>query len=120
MRGGDSGSVAAAAITTAQAAEAADPTTAVGTMTTAATTIPGLTAGMKPATTMAGMAKSTSIPATGDKVEINGSSIEVGHADGTKEEIENGRFEMKDANGRTIVERPATEADRARLEGLAG
>jgi hypothetical protein len=59
-------------------------------------------------------------PATGDKVEIQGSSIEVRHADGTKEEIEGGRYEMKDRSGRTIIERRATEADRARLMALAG
>jgi hypothetical protein len=59
-------------------------------------------------------------PATGDKVEIEGSNIEVRHADGTKEEIENGRYEMKDRNGRTIIERRATEVDRARLMALAG
>ena len=58
--------------------------------------------------------------ATGDKVEIDGSNIEVEHPDGTKEEIERGRYEMKDASGRTIVERPATDADRARLEAMAG
>jgi hypothetical protein len=58
--------------------------------------------------------------ATGDKVEIDGSKIEVEHPDGTKEEIERGRYEMKDASGRTIVERPATDADRARLEAMAG
>ena len=51
----------------------------------------------------------------GTKVEINGNDIEVVHASGIKEEIENGRFEMKDASGRTIVERPATAADIARL-----
>jgi hypothetical protein len=58
--------------------------------------------------------------ATGDKVEIDGSNIEVEHPDGIKEEIEDGRYEMKDASGRTIVERPATDADRARLEAMAG
>ena len=47
-------------------------------------------------------------------------SIEVSHPDGTREEIENGIYEMKDASGRTIVERPATAEDRARLEALAG
>ena len=34
-------------------------------------------------------------PATGARVEINGNDIEVVHADGTKEEVENGRFEQK-------------------------
>ena len=55
----------------------------------------------------------------GTRVEINGNDIEVVHASGIKEEIENGRFEMKDASGRTIIERPATAADIARLGGFA-
>jgi hypothetical protein len=59
-------------------------------------------------------------PATGARVEIDGNNIEVVHADGTKEEIENGRFEMKNAQGRTIVERAATEADLARLRAFGG
>ena len=37
-------------------------------------------------------------------------------SDGTRIEIENGRVEIKDPGGRTIVERPATAADRARLD----
>jgi hypothetical protein len=56
--------------------------------------------------------------ATGDKVEVAGNNIEVTHPDGTKEEIENGRFEQKNAAGQTIVERPATPEDVARLQGL--
>ncbi|RUX97367.1 hypothetical protein EN935_11410 [Mesorhizobium sp. M7D.F.Ca.US.004.03.1.1] len=56
--------------------------------------------------------------ATGDKVEVEGNKIEVTHPDGTKEEIENGRLETKDASGRTIVERRATPADIARLNSL--
>jgi hypothetical protein len=59
-------------------------------------------------------------PVTGIIVEINGSDIEVQHPDGIKEKIENGRYEMKDANDRTIVERDATESDRGRLRALAG
>ncbi|MFA6156660.1 hypothetical protein [Mesorhizobium sp.] len=55
---------------------------------------------------------------TGDKVEAEGDKIEVEHVDGTKEEVENGRFEMKDAAGRTIVERPATPDDISRLQAL--
>ncbi|QKC77192.1 hypothetical protein EB233_18180 [Mesorhizobium erdmanii] len=54
---------------------------------------------------------------TGDKVEVDGDKVEVTHPDGTKEEVENGTFEMKDATGRTIIERPATPADIARLQG---
>ncbi|TGP20369.1 MULTISPECIES: hypothetical protein [unclassified Mesorhizobium] len=55
---------------------------------------------------------------TGDIVEIDGNKITVTHRNGMKEEIENGRFEMTDAQGRTIVERWATEKDQARLLGL--
>ncbi|QPC91995.1 hypothetical protein [Mesorhizobium sp. INR15] len=56
--------------------------------------------------------------ATGVKVEVDGNNVEVTHPDGTKEEVENGQFEMKDALGRTIIERPATDADIARLQAL--
>ena len=59
-------------------------------------------------------------PATGVRVEIEGNNIEVEFPDGTKEEIEAGRFERKNALGRTIVERPATQADFVRLRALAG
>ena len=55
----------------------------------------------------------------GAKVEVNGNDVEVVHASGIKEEVENGRYEMKDARGRTIVERRATAADRARLGSFA-
>ena len=56
--------------------------------------------------------------ATGDKVEVDGNKIEVQHPDGIEEEIENGRFKMKDALGRTIIERPATPDDINRLQAL--
>ncbi|MDX8512628.1 hypothetical protein [Mesorhizobium captivum] len=55
---------------------------------------------------------------TGDTVEVDGTKITVVHRNGMKEEIENGRFEMTDAQGRTIVERKATQADLARLLSL--
>ncbi|MBB6409785.1 hypothetical protein [Mesorhizobium sangaii] len=55
---------------------------------------------------------------TGDRVEVDGNKIEVLHPDGITEEIENGRFQMKDALGRTIVERPATANDISRLRAL--
>ena len=57
-------------------------------------------------------------PQTGDKVRIHGSTIQVVHPDGLREKIENGRFVMKDALGRTIVERAATATDLARLKRL--
>ena len=53
---------------------------------------------------------------SGAKVEISRNGIEVVYRDGTKEEIENGRYERKDANGRTVEERPATQADVNRLQ----
>jgi hypothetical protein len=55
----------------------------------------------------------------GAKVEINGNNVEVVHASGIKEEVENGRYELKDAAGRTIVERRATARDVARLTNTA-
>ncbi|MEW6633620.1 MAG: hypothetical protein AB1440_22345 [Pseudomonadota bacterium] len=56
--------------------------------------------------------------ATGDKVEVVGDKITVLHPNGMKEEVENGRFEMRDALGRTIVERKATQDDIMRLQSL--
>lgn len=58
-------------------------------------------------------------PETGDRVEVEGDHIEVLHTDGTKEEIDGGVYEMKDARGRTIIERRATQADVDRLMALA-
>ena len=54
----------------------------------------------------------------GTKVEVGENTIEVEFPDGTKEEIENGRYERKDASGETVEERPATDEDRARLEAF--
>lgn len=56
--------------------------------------------------------------ATGDTVEVDGDKITVIHRDGMQEEIENGRFKMQDALGRTIIEREATPEDVARLQAL--
>lgn len=56
---------------------------------------------------------------TGNRVEIGRNSIEVVHRDGTKEELDNGIYEMKDARGRTIIERRATARDIARMNDLA-
>ncbi|KUJ78199.1 hypothetical protein AVO45_09425 [Ruegeria marisrubri] len=49
--------------------------------------------------------------------EINGRDVEVTYVDGWKEEIQNGRYEMKDANNNTVVERNATQRDVDRLFG---
>jgi hypothetical protein len=72
------------------------------------------------AATTAGASIETSMGSNGSKVEVAGRNIEVEHADGWKEEIEAGRYEMKDPNGNTVVERAATADDRARLESVAG
>ncbi|OHV88686.1 hypothetical protein [Mesorhizobium sp. ORS 3428] len=56
--------------------------------------------------------------ATGDSVHVDGNKITVVHRNGMKEEIENGRFEMTDAQGRTIIERRATHEDLTRLLSL--
>lgn len=52
------------------------------------------------------------------KVERSASGMEVTYADGTREEIENGRYERKNSAGRTVEERPATQADMDRLSAL--
>ncbi len=49
------------------------------------------------------------------KAERSGDSIEIVYSDGWKEEIENGIYELKDPNNNTIIERPATAEDIARL-----
>ncbi|AZO70465.1 MAG: hypothetical protein E5V89_22515 [Mesorhizobium sp.] len=56
--------------------------------------------------------------ATGDKVEVSASGIQVTHRNGMKETVEDGRFRMEDKFGRTIVERKATMADLNRLKSL--
>jgi hypothetical protein len=55
---------------------------------------------------------------TGDKVDVDGNKISVQHPDGISEKIENGRFRMQDALGRTIIDRRATPADAERLKAL--
>jgi hypothetical protein len=52
------------------------------------------------------------------KVAFGDNRIEVVHGNGTREEIVDGRYELKDAAGRTIVERRATTADIARLRAF--
>lgn len=54
-------------------------------------------------------------PSPGDIVEQRGSTIRVTHRNGMREQIAAGRYRMTDNKGRTIVERPATKADEARL-----
>ena len=61
---------------------------------------------------------SYSNPATGDTLSIDGNKVTVVHRNGMKEEVQNGRFEMIDAQGRTIINRQATEEDLNRLLNL--
>ena len=53
-------------------------------------------------------------------VEVAGRAIEVRYVTGWKEELEAGRYELKDPNDNTVVERPATAEDQARLTAIAG
>lgn len=53
------------------------------------------------------------------EVEREAGKIEVKYADGASEEIENGVYERKNAADRKVLERPAADADIARIEALA-
>jgi hypothetical protein len=53
------------------------------------------------------------------RAESSSRGIEVTYADGWKEEVENGRYELKDARNRTVVERAATRQDYDRLGAIA-
>jgi hypothetical protein len=63
----------------------------------------------------------TSLPGGSEvrSVEVSSRAIEVRYATGWKEEIEGGRYEMKDPNNNTVVERRATQADVNRMRALA-
>ena len=50
-----------------------------------------------------------------DGNDRSGRSIAILHSNGMREEISGDRYEMRDAGGRTIVNRPATQSDLARL-----
>lgn len=52
------------------------------------------------------------------EVERYANGIEVRYSDGTKESVENGRYERKNSAGRTVEERRATQADANRLMAL--
>ncbi len=59
------------------------------------------------------------VAADGTVVEVGPGKIELSFPDGTKEEIEDGVYERKDASGVTIEERAATAEDFARLDAFA-
>lgn len=56
----------------------------------------------------------------GTRVEIlkNGREIRLFYANGWREEIRNGRYELRDNKNRRVVERPAESGDYARLQEL--
>ena len=57
-------------------------------------------------------------PNTGDVFSTDRRRIQVIHRNGLREELGNGRYRMKDAKGRTIVDRRATNKDSARMRDL--
>ena len=70
-----------------------------------------------PGTTSSGSAQTVN-SATQDRVRLDGPNIQVLHRNGMTETVNGGRYEMKDARGRTIINRPATSQDRARLYAM--
>jgi hypothetical protein len=62
-----------------------------------------------------GNAGGTSGSKRGGNVAIDGSTMEVRHSNGMSERIKDGRYIMKDAKGRIIVNRTATTSDQSRL-----
>lgn len=52
------------------------------------------------------------------RIELSSEGIEVSYSDGSREEVESGIYERKDPTGRTVEERPATQADLDRLNAL--
>lgn len=57
-------------------------------------------------------------PSAVSRIEISSDGIEVTYSDGSREEVESGVYERKDTTGRTVEERPATQADLDRLNAL--
>ncbi|WP_271899411.1 hypothetical protein [Candidatus Phyllobacterium onerii] len=53
-----------------------------------------------------------------ESVAIDGSAMEVRHWNGMSERIKDGRYVMKDAKGRTIINRTATVSDESRLRSF--
>lgn len=64
---------------------------------------------------------SCAVPSRGGvrRVEVSSGGIDVRYSDGARERIERGRYELRDAAGRTLERRRATGADVSRLRALA-
>jgi hypothetical protein len=67
-----------------------------------------------------GATRSSGAPLRVVDFERTATGVEVTYSNGLREEIENGRFEQKDASGRTLIERPVTQADLARIARNTG
>jgi hypothetical protein len=52
------------------------------------------------------------------RVEVGTQSVEVSYSGGWREQVEGNRYELKDPNNNTVVERRATHADVDRLMSL--
>lgn len=53
------------------------------------------------------------------RIKLTNSGVEIRYADGSREEIKNGRYRYKAASGKTVTSRRATGADLARLRARA-
>lgn len=53
------------------------------------------------------------------RIELSRSGVKIRYADGAREEIESGRYELRDASGRRVTRRRATGADIARLKAVS-
>ena len=63
-------------------------------------------------------ARGNTTGAKGKNASIDDASVEVRHVEGITEFLRNGRYVMKDAKGRTIINRKASRADRNRLNAF--
>ena len=64
----------------------------------------------------------TAVPSveSATNVSLATSKLRIRHKNGFEEILSGGRYHMKDNQGRTIVDRPATKTDLARLQQLTG
>lgn len=68
--------------------------------------------------TPGGTSQNNTNPANADEVGVEVDTIQVVHPDGICETVKGGRFRMKDAQGRTIIDRPVKASDITRLRAL--
>lgn len=104
--------------------------TDTGSGSTGSGTGPGTGAGSAPAGEAVNPGKAAASPAqpaapapaapskAGVEVDVRGTSITVRHHNGATERISQGRYEMRDSQSRTIVNRTATPSDASRLRSF--